>query len=80
MLFLFRLLEMPAHQRSPVQRTEASMPSGSFLPFVPFSPFLFRLLESLPPIGVPSSHTNHQPGANWNPQNPPFAGRWNGFA
>jgi hypothetical protein len=32
------------------------MPSEPFMFFVPFLPFLFRLLESLPTTGVQSRH------------------------
>ena len=31
------------------------MPSGSFMSFVPFMPFMFRLLESLPRHGIMKS-------------------------
>ena len=51
MSFLFRLLGKPAHHRSPVRHDEASMPSGSFLSFVPFLPFQFRLPETQPYSG-----------------------------
>jgi hypothetical protein len=41
-----------------VRRTEASMPAGSFSPFVPFMSFLFRLLESLTTSGAQNAARN----------------------
>jgi hypothetical protein len=46
-------------------------------------PILHSFMLSGPPSQAPMRAEDakvYQPGANWNPQNPPFNGLWNGFA
>jgi hypothetical protein len=58
-----------------VQHDEACMPTEPFMPLRPL-----HALPHSPFNPAPTPKANYQPGANWNPQNPPFSGLWNGFA